>query len=152
MENIMPIGELIGRLAKQKGISLRSLAYKVQMNYRTLYAAVKRKSNHINDKYLPALARELDCTVEYLTGIENPYDNLSYSERVLLRSISDILDNVDSEDRRDMGLHIAFFLEQQKDLILQTFVPTREKSEPEPTKWEFTDEDLINNLIEAGYK
>ena len=126
MKKEVPMGELIGRLAKQKGISLRSLAAKTGMNYQTLYAAVKRKSSSIKPEYLPKLAAELDVSVEYLTGIENPYDDLTYSEKELLRSIYHILDSVNPLDRRDMAHHIAYFLEQQKDLIVQTFVPDRE--------------------------
>lgn len=144
MENRLPMGELIGRLAQQKGISLRSLARKAQMNYQTLYSAVKRKNANINAKYLPALARELDVTVEYLTGLENPYDNLTYSEQELLRAISRILDGVSPLDRRDMAFHIAYFLEQQKDLIVHTFVSSREDTE---VKEEITFDDLMMDYM-----
>jgi len=124
----MAMGELIGRLAKRKGISLRSLAMKCQMNYQTLYSAVKRKNENINAKYLPALAKELDVSVEYLTGIQNPYDDLTYSERELLKSIEHILSGVNEIDRRDLTLHMAFFLEQQKDLIIQTYLNSNKDS------------------------
>jgi len=115
------MGELIGRLAKQKGISIRKLATSVGMNYQTLYSAVNRKSNRINSKYIPLIAKELGVSPEYLTGIENPYDELSFSEKTLLRSIDYILAGVDDTEKSDMALHIAFFLEQQRDLIVSTY-------------------------------
>ena len=119
------IGELVGRLAEQKGISIRKLALNVGMNYQTLYAAIKRKSEHIDPKYIPLLAKELDVTEGYLTGIENPYDDLTYSERELLRSIEHIFSGVDKYDRGDMAMHIAFFLDQQRDLIIQTYLQSK---------------------------
>lgn len=122
----VPMGELIGRLAKQKGISIRKLASNVGMNYQTLYATVRRKGDSVNPKYIPLLAKELEVSEGYLTGIENPYDDLTYYERELLNSIGHILSGVDQFDRGDLSLHIAFFLEQQRDLILQTFIQTKQ--------------------------
>lgn len=40
----MKTGEAIGKLAKEKGMSLRQLAIKADVSYNTLYAAVIRKS------------------------------------------------------------------------------------------------------------
>lgn len=56
----MQTGELIGNLAKEKGINLRQLSIKADVPYNTLYAIVKRKSSRVDVETLLKIAKALD--------------------------------------------------------------------------------------------
>jgi len=53
-------GEIIGNLAKEKGINLRQLSIKADVPYNTLYAIVKRKSSRVDVETLLKIAKALD--------------------------------------------------------------------------------------------
>lgn len=56
----MQTGEIIGNLAKEKGINLRQLSIKADVPYNTLYAIVKRKSSRVDVETLLKIAKALD--------------------------------------------------------------------------------------------
>lgn len=55
----MQTGEIIGNLAKEKGINLRQLSIKADVPYNTLYAIVKRKSSRVDMETLLKIAKVL---------------------------------------------------------------------------------------------
>ena len=63
----MQTGEIIGNLAKEKGINLRQLSIKADVPYNTLYAIVKRKSSRVDVETLLKIAKALDVHVRDLS-------------------------------------------------------------------------------------
>lgn len=63
----MQTGEIIGNLAKEKGINLRQLSIKADVPYNTLYAIVKRKSSRVDVETLLKIAKALDVHLRDLS-------------------------------------------------------------------------------------
>ena len=55
----MQTGEIIGMLAKEKGINLHQLSIKADIPYNTLYAIVKRKSSRVDMETQVKIAKAL---------------------------------------------------------------------------------------------
>ena len=72
----MKTGELIGTIAKERGVSLRRLAIDAGVPYNTLYAIVKRKSTRIEPENLQRIATALKVSTAYLQGWHNAVSEL----------------------------------------------------------------------------
>ena len=72
----MKTGELIGTIAKERGVSLRRLAIDAGVPYNTLYAIVKRKSTRIEPETLQRIAATLKVSTAYLQGWDDAVSEL----------------------------------------------------------------------------
>ena len=66
----MTIGERIGQLAEERGMSLHKLAILAGVSYNTVYSAVKRKSDRLDRKNVEKIATVLGVPLSDILGYE----------------------------------------------------------------------------------
>lgn len=81
----MTTGENIGRLAKERDISLRKLSVKADVPYTTLYSIVRRKSDKIDIDILKKIAGALDLHPIEVMGRDSA-DMVLYGMELLERA------------------------------------------------------------------
>lgn len=62
----MGVGNRIGEILREKGLSLRSLAEKTGISYNTLYSIIQRDSNRVSVETLQSICSVLDVPVSSL--------------------------------------------------------------------------------------
>lgn len=107
----MKTGELIGAMAKGRGVSLRQLAMDAGIPYNTLYAIVRRKSTRIDLETLQRIAESLRVPIASLlmdqeslsraidNGLISP-EEISAEMAIPLETVADIINQPDEYDPR----------------------------------------------------
>ena len=117
----MTTGELIGKIAEEKGINLRQLAISANINYSTLYAIVKRGSQNISREFLKKIADVLEVSEDYLRQAK-PIDTvMTEAELRILHTINGIVGIVDKEEREEKLYYINSFLEANRIFLNDSF-------------------------------
>ena len=125
----MTIGEKIQREASIQGYNIRQLALNAGVNYTTLYAIIKRKSQRVNANTLKRIADVLNVTPEYfLDNIENKIE-LTEAEIVVFETINGICGASLGTDRDNMLYLINDFLETNQTFLINVHNKLSEKGE-----------------------
>lgn len=108
----MQTGEIIGMLAKEKGINLHQLSIKADIPYNTLYAIVKRKSSRVDMETQIKIAKALGVHLRDLadTSVWEEFDRQAGPEKLaVLSAESSALDaehELSETDRRMIDLFL----------------------------------------------
>lgn len=114
----MQTGEIIGNLAKEKGINLRQLSIKADVPYNTLYAIVKRKSSRVDVETLLKIAKALGVHLRDLA------DN-SWLEEFEQQ-------HPDANERANRGLAVIRYLEEMGFTISSQVLKWHWENESDP--------------------